>query len=479
MAAVQQTPHDSELDVLFPSPSPPPTVFSPSRYPGASPDAVAALRYVMKDNYIKHHMFINDIQWHNHINYYVLGLYALGASGSSIKQYYKRYNAIQRPAIDPPEAITKENFIDHLGVEKFYVAYRTFFIKAIEERGISATLDEYIFSEKYNFEEGRDASTQPKMLDRFIGGLTHGLIHVGHGTEFGIPGMVAEGLAMASVQWLDKYTFLPPSLFKHASDGTSAMEETTTKLASLFLNTKVSFQLGQPQINHAFSILAIIQHSEFPVMKQYYGYNDLMLEHSATIWRYAEQWTIDLSQPGEIERKMEEFIWTATVLYATCSWSKHKSFVADFFLMHLVTSTLFLPSVLPYLPQSSQVMLLRSHFASSLSWWIARGSPRPDIRGFLESTSSLSSEGKIANPFFNLIQSAMLQPDGHTLKIQRAFAHFSSLYGARPKGYFKGTELEGAEALDGTLFFTAAKLTDDYMIQGAKVWDREGASELD
>lgn len=115
MAAIQQTPHDSELDVLFPSPSPPPTVFSPSRYPGASPDAVAALRYVMKDNYIKHHMFINDIQWHNHINYYVLGLYALGASGSSIKQYYKRYNAIQRPAIDPPEAITKENFIEHLG----------------------------------------------------------------------------------------------------------------------------------------------------------------------------------------------------------------------------------------------------------------------------------------------------------------------------------------------------------------------------
>jgi hypothetical protein len=140
---------------------------------------------------------------------------------------------------------------------------------------------------------------------------------------------------MASVQWSDKYTLLPPSLFKHASDGTSAVEKATTRLASLFLNTGVSIapsQLGQPQTNHAFSILAIIQHSEFPVKKQYYGYNDLMLEHSATIWRYAEQWTIDLSQPGEIERKMEEYIWAGTVLYATCSWSKHKSFVADFFL---------------------------------------------------------------------------------------------------------------------------------------------------
>jgi hypothetical protein len=436
----------------------------------------------MKDNYIKYHMFLNDIQWHNHISYYVLGLYALGADGSLIEQYYERCSTIQRPAVDPPEAITKENFFEHLGVEKFYVAYRTFFIKAIEEMGVSATLDEYIFSEKYNFEEGRDASTQPKMLDRFVGGLTHALIHVGHGIEFGIPGMVAEGLAMASVQWLDTYTFLPPSLFKHVSGGTSAAEEATTRLASLSVNTKISIapsQLGQPQINHAFSILAIVQRSEFPVKKKYYGYNDLMLEHSATIWRYAEQWTIDVSQPGEIERKIEECIWTGAILYATCRWSKNKTFIADFFLMHLVTSTLFLPSVLSSLPQSSQVMLLRSHFASSLSWWIARGSPRPDIRGFLEATSSMPSEGKIANPFLNLIQSAMLQPDGHTLKIQRAFAHFSSLYGARPKGYFKGTELEGAEALDGTLFFTAARLTDEYMIQGAKVWDREGASELD
>jgi hypothetical protein len=45
-------------------------------------------------------------------------LYALGASGSLIEQYYKQYSTTQRSAIDPPEAITKENFIKHLGVEK-------------------------------------------------------------------------------------------------------------------------------------------------------------------------------------------------------------------------------------------------------------------------------------------------------------------------------------------------------------------------
>ncbi|KAG2130381.1 hypothetical protein DEU56DRAFT_740645 [Suillus clintonianus] len=483
MAAAQQILHGSELDALFPSPSPPPTVLSPSRYPGSSPDTAAALRHLMKDNHIKHHMFNNDIQWHNHFNYHALGLYALGASGSVIEQYYKQYNAKQRPVIEPPEAITKENFVEHLGVEKFYVAYRTFFIKVIEEKGVSATLNEYIFSEKYNFEEGRDASSQPKMLARFIGGLTHPLIHVGYAMEFGIPGMAAEGLAMASVHWSERHTFFPPSLFKHASSSTSAVEEATTKLSSLFLNAKISIapsQLEQPQRNHAFSILAkIMQHSEFAMNKQYYDYNRLLSKHGASIWRYAEQWTIDLSQPGEIEHKMEECIWVNTILYATCRWGKNKDFIADFFFMHLVTSSLFLPSVLSNLPQNSQVMLLRSYFASTLAWWITRGFPQPDIQGFLDATSSLSSDGKVANPFLNLIQSTILDADDHMLKIQRAFAHFSSLYGTRPKGYFKDTELEGAEALDGSLFFTAARLTDEYIIRDAKVWDREGASELD
>lgn len=66
-------------------------------------------------------------------------------------------------------------------------------MKSIEKIGVSATLDEYIFSKTYNFVEGRDASTQPSMLTRFLVGVIHPFIHVGYGMEFGIPGMIAEG----------------------------------------------------------------------------------------------------------------------------------------------------------------------------------------------------------------------------------------------------------------------------------------------
>ncbi|KAG1763896.1 hypothetical protein EV702DRAFT_148255 [Suillus placidus] len=476
MAAVQQTYRGSELDALFPSPSSPPNVLSPSRYPGTSPEAVAALTYVLKDNHTKYHTFSNYQRFHNHITHRALALYVTGASGSVIEQFYKQDSVQQRPAIEPPEAINEENFIEHLGDDNFYAAYKTFFSKVIEERGVSTTLEEYIFSKKYNFVEGRDASAQPVMLARFLGAAFHAFIHVGYGAEFGIPGMVVEGLALASVH---EHEFLPSYLFEPS--GTTAMEEGTTRLASLVLNTKISiasFQLKQPQKNHAFSILArIMQDSKFTskeIKKHFKAFDGLMSEHGDTIWRYAEQWTIDPSQPGEIERKIEECIWTSTILYGIGGWSKDGSLTADFFFMHLVTSSLFLSSMLPYLPQDSQVLLLRGYFASSLGWWITRGFPRLDIKGFLGATSHLSSDIKVANPFLDIVQSAITHPNNHVLKIQRAFAHFSSLYGARPKGSFGGTELEGAEALDGSLFLRTARLTEEYMSEGTRPWSQEG-----
>ncbi|KAG1832309.1 hypothetical protein DFJ58DRAFT_750394 [Suillus subalutaceus] len=477
MAPVQQTHPGSELDALFPSPSFPPNVLSPPRYPGASPEAVAALTHVLKENHTKYHIFSTiSGSISAHVTHRALALYVMGASGSLIEQFYEQDNAYQRPAVEPPEAVTEANFIEHLGDENFYAAYKAFFSKIIEERGFSATLEEYIFSKKYNFIDGRGMSAQPVMLARFLGALFHAFIHVGYGAELGIPGMVVEGLALASVQG---YEFLPSYLFE--SSGTTAVEEATSRLASLFLNTKTSTapsQLENSPNNHAFSILAkIMQDSKFApkeIKKYFKDFDGLMSEHGDTIWHYAEQWTIDPSQPGEIERKIEECIWTSTILYSIGGWNKDRSLTADFFFMHFVTSSLFLPSLLPYLPQNSQVLLLRGYFASTLGWWIALGFPRLDIRGFLSTNSHISSEVKVANPFLDIIQSVITHPNEHMPKIQRAFAHFSSLYGTRPKGYFKDTELEGAEALDGSLFLWAARLTEEYMSEGTGHWSLEG-----
>ena len=149
----------------------------------------------------------------------------------------------------------------------------------------------------------------------------------------------------------------------------------------------------------------------------------------------------------------------------------------------MATSSLFLPSVIAYLSPRSQVLLLRGYFSIVLTWWIMRGRPALNIKSFMATTSvepsvaatpapkaTLTTETTpTPNPFLPILQSAITHPNDHLLKGQRTFAHFDSLYGRRPAGYFKGTELEDAELLDGSLFLRAALLTADYI-----GWAREG-----
>jgi len=128
--------------------------------------------------------------------------------------------------------------------------------------------------------------------------------------------------------------FLPPSLFDRGS--TTALQETASRLAALLLNKKTPnapSQLGQGQRNHAFSIFAnIMQDPLFPQKPKVGDPDKPATPRGADIWRHVEHWTIDLSQPGEIERKMEECIWTNTLVFAIGGWGKKKGFNADFFL---------------------------------------------------------------------------------------------------------------------------------------------------
>jgi hypothetical protein len=159
--------------------------------------------------------------------------------------------------------------------------------------------------------------------------------------------------------------------------------------------------------------------------------------------------------------------------------------------MHLVTSSVFLHSLAAYLNPASQVLLLRAYFVASLTGWLSRGRPALKIVEFFDSTNSRpeppvdapkSADGTLPspsspdaanpNPWLPIIQSTLAHPGEHVCKIQRAFAHFSVIYGGRTGKDFKGTGLEGVERLDGSLFIRAAGLTAD-----AVGWMREGQSQ--
>jgi hypothetical protein len=63
---------------------------------------------------------------------------------------------------------------------------------------------------------------------------------------------------------------------------------------------------------------------------------ETLVEYFPMVREHAEQWTIDLNQPGEVKRKMEELVWLSTLVYGV-GGSTPNGFQSDFFLcVHLL-----------------------------------------------------------------------------------------------------------------------------------------------
>ncbi len=110
------------------------------------------------------------------------------------------------------------------------------------------------------------------------------------------------------------------------------------------------------------------------------------------------------------------------------------------------------------------MLLLRSHFAVSLAWWIGRGRAQIDIPRFAQAKHWKElPNASPANPWFPILQSAIVHPEEHVAKVQRALAHYAQLYGFKGQNdpRLSATEFPGADSLDGTLFLRIAKLTAD------------------
>ena len=177
--------------------------------------------------------------------------------------------------------------------------------------------------------------------------------------------------------------------------------------------------------------------------------------------------------------------------------------------MHLVTSSIFLPSLCAFLSQTSKVRLLRAYLAAVCTWYVVRGRPALDIAGFfsqeisspsgLDDPASDHGKGDVPNLWTPLLQSAMAHPDGHLIETQRALSCWAQKFGVKKARvlnthalgldaseedavqsssatHFEDTtsgntlndfdtmpitELPGSEHLDGTLFLRTGLLTAD------------------
>ena len=199
------------------------------------------------------------------------------------------------------------------------------------------------------------------------------------------------------------------------------------------------------------------------------------------IRRLSSLFSVNATDSAEVQKRIEEVIWTATLL--TFATGKHgREPRLDFFLMHVLTSCLFLPSFAKVLENPDSIArLLRLYVSVMLFVVLIRGRPRIDPSLMMSYTafpqppvhktiidpdkSALGDPRDIecVNPWAAITASVIHAPDAHTVKSLRTLFYAAQRYGETPPGGMPGTfdengkeSLEGAAKLDGTIFIRAA-----------------------
>ncbi|KAI0072623.1 hypothetical protein K474DRAFT_361298 [Panus rudis PR-1116 ss-1] len=512
------------LKQLFPTPSDAPKNFplTPPRQPGLTYDSAKALVECLVDNHRKRHIFFNDKMFHNHASHHLLAIYAMGADRELLKIAYQTHVVYQRPSFESPGPIDAGNWKAHLADERYYQAYVTFFTDLLVKKGAASVIKEYVLSKDANVVPGKDKDTAPHMLARYLGGFLHPLIHTGYGAEFGLLGMWAEGLAEAAVQKAAPPALFPPSLFEFSAATSPSL---LSRVASLAVSSASASQ-AKATSPHALAILARIT-TDDSFSPSALGLPVPDNEDETALARVARlrgdkllelfnEWTVEPTQ-DDLVKKFEEVVWMNVLVYAVGGYAgrnqgkdEKKEFNGDFFLMHLITSSLFIPSLSVHLSAEESVLLLRTYFLTCLALYVARGRPPLPIAEFYKATTAAPEppgprptpsgntykEGAVdahdlglndeawapatkiitPNPWLPILQTTLVHPNEHLCKIQRALAHFSASFGLAAPGSFSflggSGGLNGADVLDGTLFIRAAGLTANRL-----GWMREGEDE--
>ncbi|KAF8264655.1 hypothetical protein EI94DRAFT_1703062 [Lactarius quietus] len=388
--------------------------------------------------------------------------------------------------------------------------------------------ERFILSSSYNFDPdlaadtvqdlrsaGKDGKRHPQMLNRLMSTLLHPFIHIGFGYEFGIPGQVAEGLAVTAVHHAYQPELVPPSFFS---------ELTVLSILS-GLTSRLSLPPAHGKKRPTFAFLRRIR--DHPRLSQdalrpqlevelQYRYRTIVPvigdAIAALVEEWANEWLGDARTDADAEERLngmvEEVTWGNAIWFAVRGWEtrgdRGRAFNADFFVWaqlraHLVMSSVFLITLVlrsdhspyPRPPLASRVMLLKAYLSTCAGFYLSRGNGPLPVEEFYAATNDrLTAPPAVPGPpgakrqplsspggaWTRIIANAIAYPDEHVPNTIRTLAVFTARWGSRPAGYFAGggkDGLEDREALDGTLFVRAASLALDRL-----GWAHESGKEL-
>lgn len=318
-----------------------------------------------------------------------------------------------------------------------------------------------------------------------------------YGLEFGIDLLVATGLAQTAIHKAVLAQFFPYSAAR--GDNAPASSPSTGPGRQPFTGPSLLETLRQ--ICDSETLASPLPYDPKPFISQRI---QAITEgpRAAEILRICQQYTLSIPNDAsqeELDARLEELIWAGTLLlFAT--GREGREVRLDFFLMHLVTSSLFLGTTLDAVKDTrSKVALIRHYVPVLVVVMLSRG--RPTIRANLvqewtetprpvgwDEVLGIKRDGGSGigdmrndedyNPWPALTHAAMHHPDLHVVKAMRTLIFAARKYGDVPPGGVIGAfrpakatsesakpeeTFKGMAELDGTLFVRAAGAMMDYM----------------
>ncbi|KAF7730147.1 hypothetical protein EC973_002755 [Apophysomyces ossiformis] len=389
--------------------------------PGITSKSHNVCEDLLVKNHKAFHIFFNDHKFHNHFTHHLLAAYSLGATTECLHKIFDEHSSYQRKFPELlPVRFDRQNYHEYLGKSEAYANFLELFQKEIDKHGPIDTVRRWVYS--------------GDMLARTIGGAFHPLIHIGYGLEFDVPGLIAEGLAMAACTTLDLHPLidnLPPLEDKlqpiSASGATpSALDQVTSNVT-----TKLDIN-ASPKSNPLVDIVQEIQQDkDFDGVVKFEDevkIRTVLQNRKATekLKQYVARWPVTPNK-DDLQLKLRE-LYEACVLTFGASAIRKEGIKLDFFLMHALTSVLFVHNFLPVLSAKEGKLLLQSHLSASLAFYVSRGRPTLQVDLLLNYQSPNAISDSI-NPWNEVFALALKAKEVHVIKTVRSCAVGQILYG--------------------------------------------------
>lgn len=379
-----------------------------------------------------------------------------------------------------------------------YSRYIAFFHGEVARLGRDEAVRHYIFSPAGN---GAAGGGHPRNLLLLYGGVLHPLLHIGFGLEFGDDVLVAEGLAQTCLHELG----VLPELFPPGWPERAPLPEPASGYAPSLLDIYFEFcrdrVLDPGPYDPDALISTRLQNAVATPEKQ------------ARLRELAARWDVrDVSAAGQ-RRLQAELGFLTTLLTAGTSRAGRKPRI-DFFLMHMLTSSLFVPSYLRLLAgdDGAQRTFLQGYLLACLHLAMSRGKPAlfPSvIMGYTEypagpaplAADRAADQDKLhavgdpkdkreGNPWLRIVDNALVAHDSHVPKSIRSLLFYAQHAGDTAPGAMPGAKSQkeidamvgltederqwwaDMGAVDGTVFVRGAGALMDVL-----GWTKEGTAQ--